>query len=119
VFDVPVAVANDCKLIARALHASEPDYFGDSFAAVLLSHGIGMGLFVNGNLVGGIGSSATEFGHMTFQPGGARCRCGRRGCIEAYAGDYGIWRAAHGFDPQSQPVEDLDAATMRELADRA
>lgn len=118
-FDVPVAVTNDSKLIARAVHASEPEHFGDSFAAVLLSHGIGMGLFVNGRLVGGIGSSATEFGHMAFRPGGALCRCGRRGCIEAYAGDYGIWRAASGLDPDTPPVEDLDAPTMRHIADRA
>ncbi|GIL00686.1 MAG: sugar kinase [Alphaproteobacteria bacterium] len=118
-FHVPVTVANDCKLIARALRWRQPDQFGDSFAAVLLSHGIGMGLFVNGSLVGGIGSSATEFGHMTFEPDGALCRCGRRGCIEAYAGDYAIWRAAHDLDASSQPVEDLDMATMARVADRA
>jgi len=118
-FSVPAAVANDCNMIARALRWREPERFGDSFAAVLLSHGIGMGLYLNGELVGGIGSSATEFGHMTARPGGALCRCGRRGCIEAYAGDYAIWRAAHSLDPASQPVEDLDAETMKGVADRA
>jgi predicted NBD/HSP70 family sugar kinase len=118
-FGVPVTLANDCNMIAQALKWRDPDHFGASFAAVLLSHGIGMGLFINGRLVGGISSSATEFGHMIHDPDGALCRCGRRGCVEAYAGDYAIWRAAHGQNPLTPPVDDLDPDTMRQLADRA
>jgi len=118
-FNVPVSVANDCSMIAQALRWRELDRFGASFAAVLLSHGIGMGLFVNGGLLSGIGSSATEFGHMTYLNDGALCRCGRPGCVEAYAGDYAIWRAAHRLDPQSPPVEDLDPGMMHALAEKA
>ncbi len=123
-FDVPALLANDCNMMAQALKWRDPDHFGASFATVLLSHGIGMGLFVNGRQIAGISSSATEFGHMIHVPGDqetepALCRCGRRGCVEAYAGDYAIWRAAHGLDPMSPPVDDLDPDTMRQLADRA
>ncbi|HEX2577657.1 MAG TPA: ROK family protein, partial [Aquihabitans sp.] len=34
----------------------------------------------------GAGGGSGEFGHVVVRPGGARCGCGRRGCIEAYAG---------------------------------
>src|SRR3546814_12418462 len=34
------------------------------------------------------------FGHMLHIPGGAMCRCGARGCIEAYAGFYAVLRTA-------------------------
>jgi predicted NBD/HSP70 family sugar kinase len=33
-----------------------------------------------------------EVGHLTVDPDGPRCRCGSRGCLEAYAGSYGIVR---------------------------
>lgn len=116
VFGVEVTVANDCNVIASALRSDEPERFHDSFAAVLLSHGIGMGLYLKGGIFTGLKSSAAEFGHMCFQLGGARCRCGRTGCIEAYAGDYAIWRAAKGADLDAIPEEDIDFETMRALA---
>jgi predicted NBD/HSP70 family sugar kinase len=115
-FGVDVTVANDCNVLANALRSDEPEKFGDSFAAVLLSHGIGMGLYLKGGIFTGLKSSAAEFGHMCFELGGARCRCGRDGCIEAYAGDYAIWRKARGADLRKVPEVDIDLATMRELA---
>lgn len=33
---------------------------------------------------------AAEVGHMTIQPGGRRCGCGKLGCIEAYASKTGM-----------------------------
>ncbi|HSO47217.1 MAG TPA: ROK family transcriptional regulator, partial [Rhizobiaceae bacterium] len=111
-FGVEVSVANDCNVLAGALRGDDPERFGDSFAAVLLSHGIGMGLYLKGGIFTGLKSSAAEFGHMCFELGGARCRCGRTGCIEAYAGDYAIWRAAKGADPQIVPDIDIDVETM-------
>ncbi|VAW15994.1 hypothetical protein MNBD_ALPHA09-1993 [hydrothermal vent metagenome] len=95
-FGVPARVSNDCDMIARALNWRDPGRYGATFAAVLLSHGVGMGLFLRGKLINGTRSSGTEFGHMTYIPGGASCRCGARGCIEAYAGDYAIGRRAKG-----------------------
>ncbi|MEZ5810336.1 MAG: ROK family transcriptional regulator [Rhizobiaceae bacterium] len=94
--DVPVQVWNDCNMIAQSLHWQEPEEFDSDFAAVLLSYGVGMGLFQNGEPMNGSHSSGMEFGHMTYIPHGAPCRCGNRGCIEAYAGDYAIRDRAGG-----------------------
>ncbi|MFZ1815916.1 MAG: ROK family transcriptional regulator [Rhizobiaceae bacterium] len=118
-FAVPATLANDCSMIAEALRWKFPERYGDSFAAVLLSHGIGMGLFLRGELFSGIGSSATEFGHMIHIPGGNLCRCGTHGCIEAYAGDYAIWRAAHEKSGSQPPADTLSATDMAGLAERA
>ena len=115
----PVTLANDCSMIAEALRWHEPSVYSGSFGAVLLSHGIGMGLFLKGSLFSGIGSSATEFGHMNHMPLGAACRCGGKGCIEAYAGDYGIWRTANHLPPSSPPKSDLQILDMNAIADRA
>ena len=48
--------------------------------------------------------AATEFGHMVHIPDGALCRCGTRGCIEAYAADYGVLRAAYGVPDTTPPA---------------
>lgn len=91
-FGVPVHLANDCDLIAKALNWRDPERYDDNFAAILLAHGVGMGLFLRGQIVNGTRSSGTEFGHMMYKVGGALCRCGAKGCIEANASDYAIMR---------------------------
>ncbi len=109
-FGVPTKVANDCDLIARALNWRDPDKYGQNFGAILLAHGVGMGLYLRDGIINGTRSSGVEFGHMTYIPNGALCRCGNRGCIEAYAGDYAIIRRARG-EAEDAPPPDLLAST--------
>lgn len=119
VFDVSVRVSNDCDMMAYALNWLEPQRFGENFAAVLLSHGVGMGLSLRGEVMNGTRSSGIEFGHMTHLPGGALCRCGNRGCIEAYAGDYAIARRANGESNGSAPSDLHDGPDMAAIAQSA
>ncbi|MBK7876042.1 MAG: ROK family protein [Planctomycetes bacterium] len=56
-----------------------------SFVGVWWGTGIGGGVVLNGQRWLGR-SAAGELGHMVVKLGGARCPCGRRGCVEAYAG---------------------------------
>lgn len=119
IFGLPVMVQNDCNMIAAALRWHDPERYGENFAAILLSDGIGMGLMLNGRLFTGTHSSGGEFGHMIHEPNGALCRCGRKGCIEAYAGSYAIWRKAHGKSPMEEPVADTEPEQMGALAQRA
>jgi len=50
-----------------------------------LGTGIGGGIINNGKLLHGCGDNAAELGHIIIYPGGRRCNCGQRGCVEAYA----------------------------------
>ncbi len=104
-FDTPTHVSNDCDMISQSLNWRDPKRYGDNFAAILLANGVGMGLFLRGRLINGTRSSGTEFGHMTYQPGGALCRCGSLGCIEAYASAYAISRRAQHAPENTLPVE--------------
>lgn len=119
ILGVPVSVHNDCNMIAQALRWNEPDRYHSDFAAILLSQGIGMGLYHNGELVQGKRSSATEFGHMTYIPDGALCRCGRRGCIEAYASEYAIYRSAKSLSENALPSNDILREEMDEIIKQA
>lgn len=78
---VPVVVDNDANLAALAEAATGS---GAGFRVVLmltLGTGIGAGLVVDGEIYRGR-SYAGEAGHITIQPDGLRCACGRRGCWE-------------------------------------
>jgi predicted NBD/HSP70 family sugar kinase len=118
-FMAPSELANECNMIAEALRWRAPERYGQNFAAVLMTVGIGMGLYLNGKLFSGIASSAVEFGHLCYKPDGALCRCGRRGCIEAYAGQHSIVRAAMGADTGKMLAEDPPPEVMMALAEIA
>ena len=75
--DVRVAVLGEWKR-----GAGRP--FGD-LLGVFIGTGVGGGLVLGGELREGCGA-AGEIGHTLVKDGGARCGCGRRGCVEAYAG---------------------------------
>jgi len=118
-FGIPVTVQNDCNMIAVALKWRWPQRYGEDFFAIMLSNGIGMGLMQKGQLFTGTHSSGGEFGHMIHIPHGAVCRCGRRGCIEAYAGNYALVRSATGGAETDPPAADIGQAEIEALADAA
>ncbi len=112
-------VSNDTNTIAHLLHVENMDE-RSSFAVLYLGSGIGLGLFINGKLLEGTEGSASEFGHMLWRFEGALCRCGRKGCIEAYASDFGIYRNAHPELAKNNPATITpDQEAMKEFADRA
>ena len=118
-FGLPARLSNDCDVMARALNWRDPERYGSNFAAVLLSHGVGMGLFLRGGIINGTISSGTEFGHITHMPGGSMCRCGSRGCIEAYAGDDEIERRAAGISCDTPPPGLPHEPDVKAVADAA
>ena len=116
-FQLPVTLNNDCRLIAEALSRSSAELLGNSFATILFSHGVGLGLYIDGKPFSGIRTSALELGHLCFEREGALCRCGKRGCIEAYAADYGIQRLASGQSIHDNPAGRVDATTIMKLCE--
>jgi glucokinase len=81
----PVRVANDVDVATNAefkLGAGKPF---DSILGVFWGTGVGGGLILDGKRWLGRGA-AGEIGHMVVKIDGRKCTCGRRGCMEAYAG---------------------------------
>ena len=66
----------------------------DDMAMLTLGTGVGGGLVLGGRVWHGMNGMAGEFGHMTVEPEGARCGCGNRGCVEAYASATAVMRMA-------------------------
>jgi glucokinase len=70
-----------------------------------LGTGIGGGLVVDGEIFHGISDAAGEFGHMTIDTTGRKCKCGNYGCLEAYASGPNIAaRAVEGLEDGVESV---------------
>ncbi len=82
---VPVALGNDVNVAVEAERRFGAGRGLRSFLGVFWGTGVGGGIVVDGRLLHGRGS-AGEIGHVCARPGGRRCNCGLRGCVEAYAG---------------------------------
>ena len=108
--DQPVVIDNDANLVALAelwfgVGRQIPD-----FAVVTVEHGVGMGLVINHKLYSGARGMGMELGHTKVALDGALCRCGQRGCLEAYVADYALVREAAlaSNDAKSNaPIEDI------------
>jgi glucokinase len=81
----PVAIGNDVQVAVDAEFALGAGRPYSSLLGVFWGTGIGGGLILDGKPWLGRGA-AGELGHMVVKLNGAHCPCGRRGCIEAYAG---------------------------------
>ena len=80
-----VRVGNDVQVATEAeFHLGAGREF-QSLIGVFWGTGVGGGLVLDGKPWLGRGA-AGEIGHMVVKRGGAKCPCGRRGCMEAYAG---------------------------------
>ncbi len=83
---LPVRVINDVTAAAVGEHHAGAGTGSDHLLVVFVGTGVGAGLILNGQPYEGAVGGAGEFGHTVVVRGGAVCPCGRRGCVEAYAG---------------------------------
>lgn len=114
---IPVAVDNDANAAAVGERFYGKARHTDDFICVTLGTGVGGGVFCNGGLVYGLNGMAGEIGHMTVEPDGRPCGCGRKGCLERYVSAGGILQnyleicTEKGVTPQ--------ASTYRQVAEAA
>ena len=92
--DVQVRIDNDVRVGVLGEHRAGAGRPYRNMLGVWLGTGVGGGLIFDGELHDGRGA-AGEVGHTIVKPGGRKCGCGRRGCLEAYAGRARMERRAH------------------------
>jgi glucokinase len=80
-----VLLGNDVSVATEAEFRLGAGKAYDSILGVFWGTGVGGGLILDGKQWVGRGS-AGEIGHVVVELGGDKCPCGRRGCMEAYAG---------------------------------
>ena len=80
----PVHIDNDANLGALAEYRRGAGTGHPHMIYLKVSSGVGAGLIVDGRVFRGGGGTAGEVGHLTLDASGPVCRCGNRGCLEAY-----------------------------------
>lgn len=91
---IPFFIDNDANVAAlgerwKGAGENDPDV-----VFVTLGTGVGGGIVMNGQLLHGAAGCAGEIGHITVDPEGFECTCGKRGCLETVASATGVVRVA-------------------------
>lgn len=108
---IPVYIENDVNTLTLTERWFGHGQGVDNFLTVTVGRGVGLGIVANGQFYRGQNGGAGEFGHITINPQGPLCACGKHGCLEAYVGDPGLIRSAQEAAAQgelSTTVQNLD-----------
>lgn len=125
-FNLPVFVDNEANAAAMGEY-----YFGaakdvETFIYISAAIGLGSGIVIDGKLFRGNTGFASEVGHMTYDPEGELCNCGRRGCYETVIGPRAVVkRVKERINDTSDSIllkavnHDMDKITFEMVADAA
>lgn len=116
---LPVMLFKRGRLLAEGARWLDPALRDASVATVFVGSTVAMGMTFRGTIMGRGDEGGTEFGHMNHIPNGALCRCGMRGCIEAYASDYGVLRTAYSVPETTAPAAAVPPVQFEGLIARA
>lgn len=76
---------------------------------ITLGTGVGGGIIANGELIHGTAGSGGEIGHITVDPDGFDCTCGKKGCLETVASASGILNLARKYSEEFAGDSELKA----------
>jgi glucokinase len=91
---LPVIVDNDANAAAWGERTFGCAKGCDDVSLVTLGTGVGSGFIAGGRLIRGATGAGAELGHTIVDPGGPKCGCGLRGCLEQLASGTAIARMA-------------------------
>jgi glucokinase-like ROK family protein len=125
-FDLPIFIENEANAAALGEY-----YFGvargiDNFIYLSAGIGLGGGVLIDGKLFRGSSGYAGEIGHMTIDPEGEKCGCGKRGCWETKVGPRAVLRRVRKILANGAPslINDLsngnlDGITFNDVVEAA
>lgn len=67
--------------------------------------GVGGGIVAGGNLIHGVSGAGGEIGHITVDPEGFECTCGKRGCLETVSSATGVVRLGRFWQKNTQGIQ--------------
>jgi len=113
---LPVVVDNNTR--SFTLYLQRKYGIGGSFAVFVVRKGVGIGIAIKGELYRGEDGLAGELGHLTIDPSGPLCRCGKHGCVETLFNEdllVQAWKDHRDSDGSTVNREKAQPETDKEL----
>ena len=88
----PVLLQNDVRIGGYGEYCLGAGRGHRNVLAAFVGTGVGGCLILDGQVLEGATGNAGEIGHIIIKPGGPKCGCGRRGCLEALSSRTAIAR---------------------------
>ena len=110
---IPFFLDNDANVAALGEQWKGAGNNETNVSFITLGTGVGGGLVSDGTLIHGAVDAAGEVGHITVEPGGYECTCGKKGCLEQYASATGIVRLARDLAKEYSEESDLKTLVLK------
>lgn len=92
--NIPFVIDNDANVAALGERWKGAGDNSSDVTFITLGTGVGGGIIAEGHLLHGAVGAAGEIGHITVEPDGFDCTCGKKGCLETVASATGVVRLA-------------------------
>ncbi|WP_309081386.1 ROK family transcriptional regulator [Zhihengliuella sp.] len=115
---IDVTLENDARLAAETEVVARSREGARDFVLVYGETGIGGAVVSGGEVLRGRHGWAGEIGHLCLDAEGPECRCGRRGCLEAYASHWALARESGHAGGIADFFESLAGAERHDVAER-
>lgn len=123
---IPFAIDNDANVAALGERWQGAGENSPDVTFVTLGTGVGGGIISEGHLLHGAVGAAGEIGHITVDPEGFMCTCGKRGCLETVASATGVVRVARKMSEEfagdseiKALIDDGQDVTSKDIFDAA
>ncbi|MFC6346729.1 ROK family glucokinase [Vagococcus carniphilus] len=124
--NIPFALDNDANVAALGERWKGAGENSPEVTFITLGTGVGGGIIAEGNLLHGVTGAAGEIGHITVDPEGFDCTCGKKGCLETVASATGVVRLARtmsesysGDSSLKYKIDDGQEVTSKDVFDAA
>lgn len=106
-FAMPVVIENDvkCAVVGETLAGGRPSLRDTVFLSIGM--GVGSAFIFERRVIRGKNNAAGEIGHITLDPDGEMCACGRRGCLQTFIGQGAILKRARAAEPEIAGIDDF------------
>ncbi|HCM90888.1 MULTISPECIES: ROK family glucokinase [Vagococcus] len=124
--NIPFAIDNDANVAALGERWKGAGENSPEVTFMTLGTGVGGGIIAEGHLLHGVAGAAGEIGHITVEPDGFECTCGKKGCLETVASATGIVRLARAMSEEysgnsdlKYKIDDGQSVTSKDVFDAA
>jgi glucokinase len=123
---IPFTLDNDANVAALGERWKGAGENNPDVIFITLGTGVGGGIIAEGKLLHGVAGCAGEIGHITVDPQGFECTCGKRGCLETVSSATGVVRLARhlseeyaGNSTLKQAIDDGQDVSSKDVFDYA